>query len=144
MPWSLVTDSGLVTLSQQCAGLRALDIFGCRGSVTDMGLRALATGRCSGQLEVRRRDVRAHCHRSGTAGPGNWTLFWPAGGKGRDAGAHCQGAGTAGPAKLSHCSGQLEVGGGMSRPTVMGLELWALAIFRCSSLLEVRKKECQG
>jgi hypothetical protein len=53
MPWSLVTDSGLVTLAQQCAGLRALDIFGCRGSVTDLGLRALATGRCSDQLEVR-------------------------------------------------------------------------------------------
>ena len=53
MPWSLITDSGLVTLANQCGGLRVLDIFGCRGSVTDVGLRALANGRCSGQLEVR-------------------------------------------------------------------------------------------
>ncbi len=61
------------------------------------------------------RDVRAHCHRVGTAGPGNWTLFWPDG-----------------------CSGQLEVRGGMSGPTVTGLELRALATGRCSGQQEVR------
>jgi hypothetical protein len=60
-------------------------------------LRALATGRCSGQLEVRGGISGPIVHGSGTAGPGNWPLFWPAEGKRRDFRAHCHGAGTAVP-----------------------------------------------